>query len=95
MNRGVITALLILFPLLINAQVGNYRNNFSIGGNAGYALSNVGFDPKSITVSAWWYYCWIKFKICMRKVFQHYLFNLWRNKLCFGRLETRYTNFFR
>ena len=46
MNRGVITALLILFPLLINAQVGNYRNNFSIGGNAGYALSNVGFDPK-------------------------------------------------
>jgi len=29
-----------------NAQVGEQRSVFSIGGNAGYALSNVGFVPK-------------------------------------------------
>ena len=46
MNRKVVTALLILFPLWIYAQVGDYRNSLSIGGNTGYILSNVGFDPK-------------------------------------------------
>ncbi|MBR2101512.1 MAG: PorT family protein [Prevotella sp.] len=30
----------------VNAQVGEYRNDLSIGANAGYVLSNVGFVPK-------------------------------------------------
>ena len=46
MNRKVVTALLILFPLWIYAQVGDYRNSLSIGGNTGYIFSTVGFDPK-------------------------------------------------
>ena len=39
--------LLLLFcPLLVKAQVGEYRNEFAIGGSAGYMLSNVGFMPE-------------------------------------------------
>ena len=33
-------------PLGIKAQVGEHRNDFSIGVNAGYILSNVNFSPK-------------------------------------------------
>lgn len=37
--------LLLAFTLPIRAQVGEYRNNFSVGVNGGYVLSNVGFTP--------------------------------------------------
>lgn len=32
--------------LAAQAQVGDYRHVFSVGANGGYALSNVGFEPK-------------------------------------------------
>ena len=43
--------LLVLFLLpaataTVTAQVGKYRNDLSLGVNAGYVLSNVGFNPK-------------------------------------------------
>lgn len=38
---------LMLFPLvMLKAQVGEHRNEFAVGFNGGYALSNVGFVPK-------------------------------------------------
>lgn len=37
---------LLALPLLASAQIGKHRNTFSIGANAGAALSNVGFDPE-------------------------------------------------
>ena len=37
---------LLLCPLLVKAQVGDYRTDFAIGANAGYMLSNVGFIPE-------------------------------------------------
>lgn len=37
--------LLVLVPLLLKAQVGEYRTDFAIGANGGYMLSNVGFVP--------------------------------------------------
>lgn len=37
--------LFLLIPALANAQVGEHRNDFAIGGNAGYVLSNVSFVP--------------------------------------------------
>lgn len=40
-----IVLLFLLFPRMAMAQIGEHRNRFSIGGNAGYVLSNVGFDP--------------------------------------------------
>lgn len=46
MRRFILFSLLLLAPLMSYAQVGDYRNDFSVGVNAGYALSNVGFDPK-------------------------------------------------
>ena len=46
MRRFILFPLLLLAPLMGYAQVGDYRNDFSVGVNAGYALSNVGFDPK-------------------------------------------------
>lgn len=46
MCRFILFPLLLLAPLMGYAQVGDYRNDFSVGVNAGYALSNVGFDPK-------------------------------------------------
>ncbi len=36
----------MLCPLLVKAQVGEYRTDFAIGANAGYMLSNVGFVPE-------------------------------------------------
>lgn len=48
--RRTLPIILALAALLsystASAQVGELRNVFSIGGNAGYALSNVGFVPK-------------------------------------------------
>ncbi len=45
-NRLVILlALLLTFTVRMTAQIGEYRNNFSVGFNGGYVLSNVGFTP--------------------------------------------------
>ena len=41
-----ITFLLLLMPLCASAQVGEHRSTLSIGANAGYVLSDVGFEPK-------------------------------------------------
>lgn len=38
-------AILMLFPLCMQAQIGEHRNIFSIGVNGGYVLSDIGFDP--------------------------------------------------
>ena len=38
--------LILAAPLSANAQIGQHRNDLSVGVNAGYVLSNVGFDPK-------------------------------------------------
>lgn len=47
-NRSIlcIISLLMLFPLSSLAQVGEHRNDLTIGVNGGYMLSNVGFVPK-------------------------------------------------
>ncbi len=44
--RSIIIALLIAVTLPAAAQIGEYRNDLSIGVNGGYVLSNVGFTPK-------------------------------------------------
>lgn len=46
MKRILLLSLLPLLPLLVSAQIGEHRNDFAIGVNGGYALSNVGFTPK-------------------------------------------------
>lgn len=38
--------LFTFLPLTARAQIGEYRTDFAIGGNAGYMLSNVGFMPE-------------------------------------------------
>ena len=45
-RKTIISSLLLLLPLIANAQVGEYRNVLSVGGNAGFIMSQVGFDPK-------------------------------------------------
>lgn len=42
----IIFAIALLSYSTASAQVGELRSTFSIGGNAGYVLSNVGFVPK-------------------------------------------------
>lgn len=44
-EKTLIAALLLLMPLVSKAQIGEHRNDFAIGVNAGYVLSNVSFDP--------------------------------------------------
>lgn len=45
-NRFIILFVSFLsFALKVSAQVGEYRNNLSVGVNGGYVLSNVGFTP--------------------------------------------------
>jgi hypothetical protein len=38
----------LCFPLLVHAQIGEHRNTLSIGGNAGYNLTNIRFTPKVV-----------------------------------------------
>ncbi len=45
-HKSLMAAVLMLLPLSLFAQVGEHRNDFSMGVNGGYALSNVGFLPK-------------------------------------------------
>lgn len=40
-----LTLLIAITASLAHAQIGDHRNDFAIGGNAGIVLSNVGFDP--------------------------------------------------
>lgn len=42
----VVAAAMALMPMSVSAQVGEYRNDFSVGGGAGYVFSSVGFIPK-------------------------------------------------
>ena len=50
--RKVVLSLFLIFSFShfficpVRAQVGEYRTDFAIGGNAGYMLSNVGFMPE-------------------------------------------------
>lgn len=43
--RSVSAALLMLLTLSAYGQIGQHRSRFSIGGNGGWILSSVGFDP--------------------------------------------------
>ena len=47
LRKGWILLLIVLFGggLSASAQIGEHRNDFSIGFNGGYILSNVGFQP--------------------------------------------------
>lgn len=38
--------MLMILPIAAFAQVGDHRNDLSVGANLGYSLSSVGFDPK-------------------------------------------------
>ena len=41
-----IYALLTLFPLMANAQVGEYRTDLAIGVNGGYMMNRISFQPE-------------------------------------------------
>ena len=47
--KNRISRILVIFlfalPLSVAAQIGDHRNDFAIGVNGGYILSNVGFTP--------------------------------------------------
>ncbi len=43
--RKLLVIILLLTPIVMKAQVGEYRTDFAIGVNGGYILSNVGFTP--------------------------------------------------
>ena len=45
MRRRLIL-LLLLCPLMVKAQVGEYRTDFAVGANAGYMMSNIGLMPE-------------------------------------------------
>ena len=45
MRHYIYTALLLLLPVGVYAQIGEHRSTLSVGGNAGYVLSDVGFEP--------------------------------------------------
>lgn len=46
MLKKLFIPLLMIFPLFVYAQIGDHRNDLSIGVNGGYALSSIGFTPK-------------------------------------------------
>ncbi len=46
MLKYLAALMLVLLPLGLKAQIGQYRNDLSIGVNGGYLLNTVGFSPK-------------------------------------------------
>lgn len=44
--RKILIILFLIASVPVSAQIGEYRNDLSIGVNGGYVLSNVGFTPK-------------------------------------------------
>lgn len=46
MKHPLLSLFLLFYPLLLMAQVGSHRNEFAVGVNGGYVLSNVGFVAK-------------------------------------------------
>lgn len=48
MHKKLITLLILFLPLVASAQIGEHRNTLSIGGNAGYNLTNIRFTPKVV-----------------------------------------------
>lgn len=46
MQKIIISLLLIICATVSHAQVGEYRNRFSVGVGGGYLLNTVGFQPK-------------------------------------------------
>lgn len=44
-KKGLLVALLLGGSLGVSAQIGEHRNDFSVGFNGGYVMSNVGFQP--------------------------------------------------
>lgn len=44
--RNLLLTLMILFAISSSAQIGEHRNDLSVGFNAGYVMSNVKFTPK-------------------------------------------------
>lgn len=44
--RALCLCLFLVLCCQLRAQIGEHRDNFSIGVNGGYILSNVGFEPK-------------------------------------------------
>lgn len=46
MRKALLSLLFFIVPLWSNAQIGDHRNDLSIGLNAGLSMANVGFVPK-------------------------------------------------
>lgn len=46
MKKALLSLLLFFIPLWSNAQIGNHRNDLSVGINGGLSMANVGFVPK-------------------------------------------------
>ncbi len=60
---------LLFVPVSAGAQVGEYRNVFSIGVNAGYTLASVGFSPKVTTKMYGGYTGGLSFRYTSEKYF--------------------------
>lgn len=79
--RMVVAAFCVAWCGGVAAQVGEYRNDFSVGVNAGYVMSNVGFTPK-VTQA---YLGGATFGISMRYVCEKYF-----NTICSVMAEVNY-----
>ena len=44
--KTICIIIVLMLPFQVSAQVGEHRNDFAVGINGGYTLSNVGFVPK-------------------------------------------------
>ena len=45
-RKYILFFLLLIFGIPVSAQIGEHRNDFSIGCNGGYVMSSVGFEPE-------------------------------------------------
>lgn len=48
MKKHLISALLLLLPTMLAAQIGEHRNTLSVGVNGGYNLTSIRFTPKVV-----------------------------------------------
>ncbi len=66
----ILVMFLMLGGMTAKAQIGEHRNDFSIGVNGGYLMSSVGFTPSIPRKPTWRTDRWFLFQICLREIFQ-------------------------
>ena len=87
---ALLMGLLLWGGLSAQAQIGEHRNDFSIGFNGGYVLSSVGFEPEVQQKQHGGMTAGLSMKYTCEKYFKT-ICSICRGQLCQGGMERGYS----